>query len=57
MKNSTMKALGISLAAGTAMALMGSTMMNRSARKSTKKLAKKAVNTFSDIVDSMQSLM
>lgn len=52
-----MKALGISLAAGTAMALMGSTMMSSSAKKSTKKMAKKAVNTFSDIVDSMQSMM
>lgn len=57
MKNSTAKAIGVSLAAGTAMAIMGSTMMNSSAKKSTKKMAKKAINTFSDIVDSVQSMM
>lgn len=57
MKNSAMKTLGLSLAAGTAVALMSSTVMNSSVKKSTKKLAKKAINTFTDIVDSMQSMM
>lgn len=57
MKNSTMKTLGISLMAGTAMALLGSSMMNPSAKKTTKKMAKKAMNTFSDVMDSIENMM
>jgi len=52
----TMKAVGASLALGAAAAMIGSAM-NDDPMKGMKKTAKKAMNTFSNIVDNMQSMM
>lgn len=52
----TMKAVGASLALGTAAAMIGS-VMNDDPMKNMKKTAKKAVNTFSNMVENMQSMM
>ncbi|GEM_PF-1659016 len=52
----TMKAVGASLALGAAAAMIGSAM-NDDPMKNMKKTAKKAMNTFSNIVDNMQSMM
>ncbi len=52
----TMKTVGASLAIGAAAAMIGS-VMNDSTAKNMKKTAKKAMNTFSNIVDNMQSMM
>lgn len=55
--NSAMKAIGISLAVGTAVAMVGSAAKKNSAKKKAKKVAKKAVNSFSSIVDNMQGMV
>ncbi len=52
----TMKAVGASLALGAAAAMIGSAM-NDDPMKNMKKTAKKAVNTFSNMVENMQSMM
>jgi hypothetical protein len=52
----TMKAVGASLALGAAAAMIGS-VMNDDPMKNMKKTAKKAVNTFSNMVENMQSMM
>ena len=52
----TMKAVGASLALGAAAAMIGS-VMNDEPMKNMKKTAKKAVNTFSNMVENMQSMM
>ncbi len=57
MKSSTMRAISLGMAAGSAATAIGSMMMNRSVKHSAKKLAKKAINSFSGIVDNMQSMM
>lgn len=51
-----MKAVGASLALGAAAAMIGS-VMNDDPMKNMKKTAKKAVNTFSNMVENMQSMM
>lgn len=57
MKMSTAKALSISLAAGAAAIAVGSAAMNSSVKRGAKKFAKKALNSFTGIVDNMQGLM
>lgn len=52
----TMKAVGASLALGAAVAMAGSAM-NDNPMGNMKKTAKKAMNTFSNIVENMQSMM
>ena len=52
----TMKAVGASLALGAAVAMAGSAM-NDNPMRNVKKTAKKAINTFSNIVENMQSMM
>jgi len=57
MKMSTAKVLSISLAAGAAAVAVGSAAMNSSVKRTAKKLARKAVNSFSGIMDSVQGMM
>ena len=57
MKSSTMKAISLGMAAGSAAAAIGSMAMQGSFKRSAKKRAKKAINSFSGIVDNMQGLM
>ncbi len=57
MNNTTMKAIGAGMLAGTAALAMTTAMSNSSTKKKMKKTAKKAVNTFSDMVDNVNSMM
>ncbi len=57
MNNTTMKAIGAGMLAGTAALAMTSAMSNSATKKKMKKTAKKAVNTFSDMVDNMNTMM
>ncbi len=57
MNNTTMKAIGAGMLAGTAALAMTTAMSNSSTKKKMKKTAKKAVNTFSDMVDNMNTMM
>ncbi len=57
MNNTTMKAIGAGMLAGTAALAMTSAMSNNSTKKKMKKTAKKAVDTFSNVVDNMNSMM
>ena len=57
MKSSTLRMISLGMAAGSAATAVGSMMMNRSFKSSAKKIAKKAINSFSGIVDNMQSMM
>ncbi len=57
MKNTTMKAIGAGMLAGTAALAMTSAMSNSSTKKKMKKTAKKAVDTFSNVVDNMNTMM
>lgn len=58
MNNNTMyKALGAGVLAGTAALAMTNVISNNSTKKKMKKTAKKAVNTFSNVVDNMNSMM
>ncbi len=57
MNNTTMKAIGAGMLAGTAALAMTTAMSNSSTKKKMKKTAKKAVNTFSDMVDNMNTIM
>ena len=57
MKSSTLRMISLGMAAGSAATAVGSMMMNRSFKSSAKKFAKKAMNSFSGIVDNMQSMM
>jgi hypothetical protein len=52
-----MKAISLGMAAGSAAAAIGSMAMQGSFKRSAKKMAKKAINSFSGIVDNMQGLM
>ena len=55
--NTAMKAVGMSLAVGGAVAMVGSAMKGNSTKRKAKKAAKKAVNTFTNLVDNMQYMM
>ena len=55
--NTAMKAVGMSLAVGGAVAMVGSAMKGKSTKRKAKKAAKKAVNTFTNLVDNMQYMM
>ena len=58
MNNNTMyKALGAGVLAGTAALAMTNAMSKNATKKKMKKTAKKAVNTFSDVVENMNSMM
>lgn len=57
MKNSTMKAIGAGMLAGTAALAMTGAMSNSATKKKMKKTAKKAVDTFSNVVDNMNTMM
>lgn len=57
MTNKTMKTIGLTMAAGSAAMMIGSTMMGTSAKKSAKKFMKKAGDSISSVVDSLQDLM
>lgn len=58
MNNTTKKAIGAGVLAGTAaLALTGVAATNGSTKKKMKKATKKAVNTFSNVVDNMNSMM
>lgn len=57
MNNNTMKAIGAGMLAGTAALAMTSAMSNNSTKKKMKKTAKKAVDTFSNVVDNMNTMM
>ncbi len=57
MNNTTMKAIGAGMLAGTAALAMTSAMSNNSTKKKMKKTAKKAVDTFSNVVDNMNTMM
>ncbi len=58
MNNNTMyKALGAGVLAGTAAYALKNVMYENSTKKMMKKTAKKAVNTFSNVVDNMNSMM
>ena len=51
------KALGAGVLAGTAAYALKNVMYDNSAKKKMKKTAKKAVNTFSNVVENMNSMM
>lgn len=55
--SSAMKAVGLSLAVGGAMAMVGSAVKGGSTKRKAKKVAKKAANTFSNLVDNMQYMV
>lgn len=58
MNNNTMyKALGAGVLAGTAAYALKNVMYDNATKKKMKKTAKKAVNTFSDMVDNVNSMM
>ncbi len=57
MNNNTKKAMGIAALAGTAVMAVTGAMSNNSTKKKMKKATKKAVNTFSNVVDNMNSIM
>jgi len=57
MNNNTMKAIGAGMLAGTAALALTGAMNSNSTKKKMKKTAKKAVNTFSNVVDNMNSMM
>lgn len=57
MNNTTMKAIGAGMLAGTAALAITSAMSNNSTKKKMKKTAKKAVDTFSNVVDNMNTMM
>lgn len=52
-----MKAIGAGMLAGTAALAITSAMSNNSTKKKMKKTAKKAVDTFSNVVDNMNTMM
>lgn len=54
---SAAKAVGISLAVGGAVAMVGATMHSSSAKRKARKVAKKAANTIGGFVDNMQYMM
>ncbi len=51
------KGLGIGMAVGGAAAMLGVAMMNPSMKKQTKRNAMKAMRTFGDVMDSMQTMI
>ena len=55
--NSAMKAVGVSLAVGSAVAMVSYTYIYSRPNARRKKTAKKAVNTFSNLVDNMHAIM
>lgn len=55
--SSTAKAVGMSLAVGTAAAVVGGVMKNNSTKRKVKKTAKKAANIVNSFVDQLQSSM
>ncbi len=57
MNSNTMKAMGIAALVGTAAMAVTGAMSNNSTKKKMKKATKKAVNTFSNVVDNMSNMM
>ena len=51
------KAVGISLAVGGAVAMVGAAMRGSSTKRKARKVAKKAANTIGGLVDNMQYMM
>ena len=54
---SAAKAVGVSLAVGGAVAMVGAAMRGNSAKRKAKQVAKKAANTIGGLVDNMQYMM
>ena len=54
---SAMKTVGVSLAVGTAAAVMSTAAKSSSRKRKMKKAAKKAANTINTIVDNMQDMI
>lgn len=57
MNNKAYKVMGASLLAGTAAAVITNSVSNSGTKRKMKKTAQKAVNTISDVVDSMTNMM
>lgn len=55
--SSTAKAVGLSLAVGSAVAMVGAARHGSRAKRKAKKAVKKAANTIGGIVDQMQYMM
>ncbi|MEG0545870.1 MAG: hypothetical protein RR914_04510 [Oscillospiraceae bacterium] len=55
--NTALKAVGASLAIGSAVAVVSAAMGNNSMKRKTKKTIANAANTFTNFVDNMQSMM
>lgn len=55
--NSAMKAVGVSLAVGTAAAMMSTAVKTGSRKRKAKKVMKKAANTIEGIVDNVQYMV
>lgn len=51
------KAIGTGMLAGTAVMAVTGTMSNKSAKKKMKKTAKKAMDTFNNVVDNVNNMM
>ena len=54
---SAAKAVGLSLAVGGAVAMVGAAMRGSSTNRKARKVAKKAANTIGGLVDNMQYMM
>lgn len=57
MNSKAYKVMGASLLAGTAAAVITNSVSNSGTKRKMKKTAQKAVNTISDVVDSMTNMM
>ncbi len=57
MNSKTYKVMGASILAGTAAAVITDAVSGGSSKRKMKKTAQKAVNTISDVVDSMSNMM
>lgn len=57
MKNSTLRAISMGIAATSAAVALGTAMMGGSTKRTAKKLAKKAVNSVSGMIDNIQDMI
>ena len=57
MKNSTVRAISMGIAAASAAVAMGTALMGGSTKRTMKKLAKKAANSVSGMMDNIQGMM
>jgi len=57
MKNSTIRAISMGIAATSAAVALGTALMGGSTKRTAKKLAKKAMNSVAGMMDNIQGMM